>query len=362
MVLQLFYEWPVYSTFWFFMTLLFLVGLGLLAYLYALRRNRKDRLWLKFVGRSLQQGMSYSELEALKPLYSELYAIGLGKTILNPVAFRPHLLRFLAEHQRNRKEVRQHVHIFRKLAFAKHTEELLESKELDLMEPVSMETLQGDTACFCQVEKVLPDSIDLRLKGRRPPEFTAGMEVQLYFYRPATGGFLLPATIHAFFENTVRLNTRYQFVHAEERHFMADLVMKASLCVNMLPLIRLKTLPPRDKRQTTEETEQPDPIQWRKLDPDAGQFPAETVRISDRGMILYIDETKSPPIPKDFLHQAYLVRLDFIDGRPLEAFGHLLGIGRRGYYLFRFAELLPEDRARINKAVRENNPQKERLT
>ncbi|EHQ08220.1 MAG: hypothetical protein F9K24_13395 [Leptonema illini] len=357
MVLQLFYEWPVYSKFWFFMSILLLVGLALAAYLYALRRNRQERLWLKFVGRSLQQGMTYAELEALKPLYSEMYTIGLGNVILNPVGFRPHLLRYLSEHQRDQKEVRRDVHIFRKLAFTKHTDELLEGKELDLMEPVSMETLHGEVACFCQIEKVRPDTLDLRIKGKLQPEFTPGVLVQLYFYRPASGGYLLRAKIENIFEKTITLHTSYQFVHAEERHFMADISMKAALCINMVPLIRLKSLPSREKTEPVQH----EPVQWKHLDPHLGQFPAETVRISDRGIVLYVDETKSPRIDKNFLNQAYHINVDFIDGEPLEAIGHLLGMGRRGYYLFRFGELLPEARARVNKAVRENNPQKERL-
>lgn len=56
MVLQPFHEWPAYSKLWFFMSILLLVGLA--ACLYALQRNRQERLWLKFVGRSLQQGMN----------------------------------------------------------------------------------------------------------------------------------------------------------------------------------------------------------------------------------------------------------------------------------------------------------------
>jgi hypothetical protein len=357
MVLQLFYEWPVYSKFWFAMSVLLLVGLAVAAYLYAMWRTRKDRLWLKFVGRCLQQGMTYPEIESLKPLYSDMYSIGKGKVVLNPVLFRPHLLRYLSEHQKDQKEVRRNVMIFRKLAFVKHTDELLESKELDFMEPVSMETLDGDRACFCQMEKVLEDSLQLRVKGRLLPEFTAGTPVRLFFYRPASGGFLLGAKIESIFEQTVTLHTNFQFVHAEERHFMADLSMKASLCINMVPLIRLKSLPSREKMEPAKD----EPIRWKHLDPQLGQFPASTVRISDRGIVLYIDETKSPRIDKNFLNQAYHIKIDFIDGQPLEAIGHLLGMGRRGYYLFRFGELLPEDRARINKAIRENHPQKERL-
>ncbi|MBW7859163.1 MAG: hypothetical protein H3C43_12920 [Leptonema sp. (in: Bacteria)] len=360
--LQLYYQWPTYSKFWFFMSILLLFGLAALAYFYNYRKGEKERIWLQFVNRSLQLGMTYPEIEQVKPLYTELTRIGKSKTILQAALLRPYLLKYFAIKSKGQSDVRKDVHIFRRLAFSKHTEELLERKELDLGEPVSLESQKDNSAVFGQIIKVLPDVIELHVRAKLPDQFIAGFSVQMYLYRPESGGYLLAGQIVSIVDKTITVKTNFQFVHSDERHFMADLSMRAELCINVVPLIRLKelaplTAAPKDEEKLANKAE----IKWRKLNPNLGQFEAQTIRISDRGVVLYVDETKHVRVDKNFLNLAFLLTFDFIDGQPLEVTGHLLSMGRRGYYLFRFGELSTESRSRINQAVKANNPQKERL-
>lgn len=360
MLLQLYYQWPTYSKFWFFMSILLLFGLAAIAYFYNYRKGEKERIWLKFVNSSLQLGLTYPEIEQVKPLYNELSRIGKGKVILQVALLRPYLLKYFSIKSKGQKEVRKDVHTFRRLAFAKHTDELLQSKELDLGEPVSLESQKDGSAVFGQIIRVLPDVIELHVRAKLPELFIANFPVQMYFYRPESGGYLLGGHIVSIVDKAVTIKTNYQFVHADERHFMADLSMKAQLCINVVPLIRLKELAPLNTESLEKEkalTNKAE-IKWRKLNPNLGQFEAKTIRISDRGVVL---ETTDLRIDKSYLNLAFLLTLDFIDGEPLEVTGHLLSMGRRGYYLFRFGELSQEARFRINEAVKTNNPQKEKL-
>jgi len=358
------YEWPVYSPIYFVLSFVLIAGLIAALAIYVYIKGRKNRIWLSFVNQSLQRGLNYVEIESLKRLYGELYALGKGKVILDVHELRRYLASYFLKTSHEQSACRRDVQIFRRLGFAKHTEELLERKEIDLGEAVSIEIPHSTVAMVGLVTKVHEDAVELLVRNRFNSDFKPPALVLLYFYRPASGGVLLTAKVESIVDRKMLLKTNYQFAHAEERHFMADIEMPASLCINMVPLIQLRNI---------EEGQQQDGdlkgdsakelIKWRKLDPKLGQFDVKTVRLSDRGVVVYHDSSQidTKEISKNYLNRTYTITIDFIDGGQLQAIGHLMSMGRRDFYLFRFAGLLPEERDRIVYAVKKNNPQKERL-
>ena len=327
--------------------LLVLLLFGTSVYLFYRLRLNRDSLWRSFLSHGLKRGLDPEEIKLLRLFYDSLEPGEREKVFFDRSVFYKKLFTFLSG--QGVGPWKDRVELMEKLFLhpASHNK-LVDLQGLYHGEVISLDLVGRHR--LASVLRVHEDRALVYLRHGENPESLKGLELQLYAYRPGLGGFEARVQITSASSKNLLLVRKSDFEFRSEQHLVGEI----DVPISFWPVPTGTELAEMEKEKSEDQTGA-EPHIWDR------PLTGHTVKISDRAMIIELDEKSNPLFSrKRDLWESVLTLPG--DHSSLEMRGRLVpqpGIHYR--FLFKYSDITDEQRARIFKAVSESKPNRQSI-